>query len=82
MAQQLELGEANITARLGFGSPGSTFGMRTGDRAGTLGRARQHQPDGAGRCVLGDGWSRRVDKPSAIPILAPDEDADPQAVRA
>jgi hercynylcysteine S-oxide lyase len=81
VARQLEFGEANIAARVGFSC--------------ALGEHLAYGPDAVRAClaevgatsrtVLADvpGWAvvEEVDEPSAITTLAPVDGADPQAVR-
>ncbi|OBH88241.1 ergothioneine biosynthesis PLP-dependent enzyme EgtE [Mycobacterium sp. E2733] len=82
VARQLEFGEANIAARVGF-SLALGEHLAYGPQAV---RARLAQLGGASRRVLADvaGWAvvEEVDEPSAITTLAPVDGADPQAVRA
>lgn len=81
VAQQLEFGEANIAARVGFS-------LALGEHL-TYGpaavRARLAALGGLSRTVLADvaGWAvvEEVEEPSAITTLAPTDGADPQAVR-
>jgi pyridoxal 5-phosphate dependent beta-lyase len=80
--QQLEFGEANIAARVGFS-------VALGEHLGygpELVRARLAELGGIARTVLADvpGWAvvEEVEEPSAITTLAPVDGADPQAVRA
>ncbi|MGD1208203.1 ergothioneine biosynthesis PLP-dependent enzyme EgtE [Mycobacterium seoulense] len=81
VAQQLEFGEANIAARVGF-SLALGEHLAYGPRAV---RARLAELGGVSRRVLADvaGWAvvEEVDEPSAITTLAPVDGADPQAVR-
>ncbi|KKC04215.1 ergothioneine biosynthesis PLP-dependent enzyme EgtE [Mycobacterium nebraskense] len=81
VAQQLEFGEANIAARLGF-SMALGEHLAYGPQAV---RARLAELGGTSRRVLADvaGWAvvEEVDEPSAITTLAPVDGADPQAVR-
>lgn len=81
VAQQLEFGEANVAARVGFSlalGEHLAYGPRTV-------RARLAELGGVSRRVLADvaGWAvvEEVDEPSAITTLAPVDGADPQAVR-
>jgi len=81
VAQQLEFGEANVAARVGFS-------LALGEHL-TYGpaavRARLAALGGLSRMVLADvaGWAvvEEVEEPSAITTLAPTDGADPQAVR-
>lgn len=81
VAQQLEFGEANVAARVGFS-------LALGEHL-TYGpaavRARLAALGGLSRTVLADvaGWAvvEEVEEPSAITTLAPTDGADPQAVR-
>ncbi len=81
VARQLEFGEANIAARVGF-SMALGEHLAYGPQAV---RARLAELGGASRRVLADvaGWAvvEEVDEPSAITTLAPVDGADPQAVR-
>jgi len=82
LAQQLEFGEANVAARVGF-----SVALGEHVAAGPeLVRARLAELGGIARTVLADvpGWAvvEEVDEPSAITTLAPVDGADPQAVRA
>ena len=79
--QQLEFGEANVAARVGFS-------LALGEHLayGPLAvRARLSELGGVSRTLLQDltGWAvvEEVDEPSAITTLAPVDGADPQAVR-
>ncbi|MEZ0349798.1 ergothioneine biosynthesis PLP-dependent enzyme EgtE [Mycobacterium sp. pR1184] len=81
VAQQLEFGEANIGARVGFSvalGEYLAFGL---DAV----RARLAELGGISRATLADvpGWAvvEEVEEPSAITTLAPVDGADPQAVR-
>jgi pyridoxal 5-phosphate dependent beta-lyase len=81
-ADRLELGEANIAARVGFS-------VAIGDHLAadpTAVRSRLAEVGRASRTVLADvpGWRvvESVDEPSAITTLAPLDGADPQRVRA
>jgi pyridoxal 5-phosphate dependent beta-lyase len=82
VAQRLELGEANIAARVGFS-------VALGEHV-SLGpaavRARLAEVGRVSRTVLADvrGWRvvESVDEPSAITTLAPVDGADPGKVRA
>ena len=82
VAQQLEFGEANIAARVGF-SVALGEHLAYGPKAV---RARLAELGGISRTVLADlpGWAviEEVEEPSAITTLAPVDGADPQAVRA
>jgi hercynylcysteine S-oxide lyase len=82
VAQQLEFGEANIAARVGF-SVALGEHLACGPEAV---RARLAELGATSRTVLADvsGWAviEEVDEPSAITTLAPVDGADPQAVRA
>ncbi len=81
VAQQLEFGEANVAARVGF-SLALGEHLAYGPQAV---RARLAQLGGLARTVLADvpGWAvvEEVDEPSAITTLAPVDGADAQAVR-
>ncbi|MCV7395979.1 ergothioneine biosynthesis PLP-dependent enzyme EgtE [Mycobacterium paraseoulense] len=81
VAQQLEFGEANVAARVGF-SLALGEHLAYGPRAV---RARLGELGGVSRRVLADvaGWAvvEEADEPSAITTLAPVDGADPQAVR-
>lgn len=81
VAQQLEFGEANVAARVGFSlalGEHLTYGSAAV-------RARLAALGGLSRTVLADvaGWAvvEEVEEPSAITTLAPTDGADPQAVR-
>jgi pyridoxal 5-phosphate dependent beta-lyase len=81
-ADRLELGEANIAARVGFS-------LALGEHLAadpTAVRSRLAEVGRAGRTVLAEvpGWRvvEAVDEPSAITTLAPLDGADPQRVRA
>jgi hercynylcysteine S-oxide lyase len=82
VAQQLELGEANIAARVGF-SVALGEHLACGPEAV---RARLAELGAISRSVLADvaGWAvvEEVEEPSAITTLAPLDGADPRAVRA
>jgi pyridoxal 5-phosphate dependent beta-lyase len=82
VAQRLELGEANIAARVGF-SVALGEHMACGPAAM---RARLAEVGRASRTVLADvrRWRvvEAVDEPSAITTLSPVDGADPEAVRA
>jgi hercynylcysteine S-oxide lyase len=82
IAQRLELGEANIAARVGF-----SVAIREHIAAGSAAvQARLAELGQISRTVLADvaGWRvvEAVDEPSAITTLAPTDGADPQIVRA
>jgi hercynylcysteine S-oxide lyase len=82
VARQLEFGEANIAARVGFSlAVGEHFAY--GPDAV---RARLAELGALSRTALADvsGWAvvEEVEEPSAITTLAPVDGADPQAVRA
>ena len=81
VAQQLEFGEANIAARLGFSL---ALGEQLAYGPQTV-RARLGELGATSRRVLADvpGWAvvEEVDEPSAITTLTPVDGADPQAVR-
>lgn len=81
VAQQLEFGEANIAARVGF-SLALGEHLAYGPAAVC---ARLAELGGLSRTVLADvaGWAvvEEVEEPSAITTLAPTDGADPQAVR-
>jgi hercynylcysteine S-oxide lyase len=82
VAQQLEFGEANIAARVGF-SVALGEHLACGPKAV---RTRLAELGAISRTVLSDvsGWAviEEVEEPSAITTLAPVDGADPQAVRA
>ncbi len=82
VARQLEFGEANIAARVGFSV---ALGEHLACGAEAV-RARLAELGATSRTVLADvpGWAvvEEVDEPSAITTLAPVDGADPQAVRA
>ncbi|MGA7465250.1 MAG: ergothioneine biosynthesis PLP-dependent enzyme EgtE [Mycobacterium sp.] len=82
IAQRLELGEANIAARVGF-SMAVAEHLAAGPA--TV-RARLTEVGRISRTVLADvhGWRvvEAVDEPSAITTLAPVDGADPQKIRA
>jgi pyridoxal 5-phosphate dependent beta-lyase len=82
VAQQLEFGEANIAARVGF-SVALGEHLACGPEAV---RARLAELGSISRTALSDvpGWAviEEADEPSAITTLAPVDGADPQAVRA
>ena len=82
VAQQLEFGEANIAARIGFS-------LAVGEHLAygpDVVRARLAELGGISRAALADvpGWAvvEEAEEPSAITTLAPVDGADPQAVRA
>ncbi|ORB74634.1 ergothioneine biosynthesis PLP-dependent enzyme EgtE [Mycobacterium scrofulaceum] len=81
IARQLEFGEANVAARVGFSM---ALGEHLAYGPQTV-RARLAELGAASRAALADvaGWAvvEEVDEPSAITTLAPVEGADPQAVR-
>ncbi len=81
VARQLEFGEANIAARVGFSC---ALGEHLACGPDAV-RARLAELGASSRSVLADvaGWAvvEEVDEPSAITTLAPVEGADPQAVR-
>jgi pyridoxal 5-phosphate dependent beta-lyase len=82
VAQQLEFGEANIAARVGFSlALGEHLAYGPQDV-----RARLAELGSLSRTVLADvaGWTvvEEVEEPSAITTLAPKDGADPKAVRA
>jgi pyridoxal 5-phosphate dependent beta-lyase len=82
VAQQLEFGEANIAARVGFSV---ALGEHLAFGPAAV-RARLAELGAISRTVLADvsGWAviEEVDEPSAMTTLAPVDGADPQAVRA
>ncbi|WP_231997856.1 ergothioneine biosynthesis PLP-dependent enzyme EgtE [Mycobacterium sp. 1165196.3] len=82
VAEQLEFGEANVAARVGF-SLALGEHLAYGPQAV---RARLAELGGLSRTILSDvaGWTvvEEVEEPSAITTLAPNDGADPQAVRA
>lgn len=82
VAGQLEFGEANIAARVGFSVALGEY-LSCGPRAV---RARLAELGALSRTVLAEvpGWAviEKVDEPSAITTLAPVDGADPRAVRA
>lgn len=82
VAEQLEFGEANVAARVGF-SLALGEHLAYGPQAVY---ARLAELGGLSRTVLADvaGWTvvEEVEEPSAITTLAPNDGADPQAVRA
>ena len=79
--QQLEFGEANIAARVGFSLALGEY-LAYGPLAV---RARLGELGGISRTLLGDvtGWAviEEAEEPSAITTLAPVDGADPLAVR-
>jgi hercynylcysteine S-oxide lyase len=82
VAQRLELGEANIAARVGF-----SVALGEHIAAGPAAvRARLAEVGRVSRTVLADvrGWRvvESVDEPSAITTLAPVDGADPDKIRA
>lgn len=81
-AQQLEFGEANIAARVGFSL---AVGEHLAYGPGAV-RARLAELGGISRAALADvpGWAvvEEVNEPTAITTLAPVDGADPEAVRA
>jgi hercynylcysteine S-oxide lyase len=81
-ADRLELGEANIAARVGFSL---ALGEHLAADPTTV-RCRLAEVGRASRTVLAEvpGWRvvEAVDEPSAITTLAPLDGADPQRVRA
>lgn len=81
VAQQLEFGEANVAARVGFSLALGEY-LAYGPAAVC---ARLAALGGLSRAVLADisGWAvvEEVEEPSAITTLAPTDGADPQAVR-
>jgi pyridoxal 5-phosphate dependent beta-lyase len=82
VAQQLEFGEANIAARVGFSVALGEYLSYGPENV----RARLAELGGLARTVLAevDGWVvvEEVEEPSAITTLAPVDGADPAAVRA
>lgn len=82
VAEQLEFGEANVAARVGFSL---ALGEHLADGPQAV-RARLAELGGLSRTILSDvaGWTvvEEVEEPSAITTLAPNDGADPQAVRA
>ncbi|MEE6177171.1 ergothioneine biosynthesis PLP-dependent enzyme EgtE [Mycobacterium sp. 050134] len=81
VAEQLEFGEANVAARVGF-SLALGEHLACGPQAV---RARLAELGSRSRTTLADvaGWAvvEEVDEPSAITTLAPVDGADPRAVR-
>jgi pyridoxal 5-phosphate dependent beta-lyase len=82
VAQQLEFGEANIAARVGFSVALGEHLAYGPERV----RARLAELGGVSRTLLADvsGWAliEETEEPSAITTLAPVDGADPEAVRA
>jgi hercynylcysteine S-oxide lyase len=82
VAERLELGEANVAARVGFSV---ALGEHVAAGPAAV-RARLAEVGCASRTVLADvrGWRvvESVDEPSAITTLAPVDGADPEKVRA
>ena len=82
VADQLEFGEANIAARVGFSV---ALGEHLAYGPESV-RARLAELGGISRTVLADvaGWAliEEVEEPSAITTLAPVDGANPEAVRA
>ncbi|OBF67073.1 ergothioneine biosynthesis PLP-dependent enzyme EgtE [Mycobacterium sp. 852002-51971_SCH5477799-a] len=82
VAEQLEFGEANVAARVGF-SLAMGEHLAYGPQAVC---ARLAEVGSLSRTVLADvtGWTvvEEVEEPSAITTLAPKDGADPKAVRA
>ena len=82
VAEQLEFGEANVAARVGF-SLALGEHLAYGPQAVC---ARLAEVGSLSRTALADvaGWTvvEEVEEPSAITTLAPNDGADPQAVRA
>lgn len=81
VAEQLEFGEANVAARVGFSL---ALGQHLAYGPATV-CARLAELGGLSRTVLADvsGWTvvEEVEEPSAITTLAPTDGADPEAVR-
>lgn len=81
VAQQLEFGEANVAARVGFSL---ALGEYLGYGPAAV-CARLAELGGLSRSVLTDvtGWAvvEEAEEPSAITTLAPTDGADPRAVR-
>ncbi|OBI46573.1 ergothioneine biosynthesis PLP-dependent enzyme EgtE [Mycobacterium colombiense] len=81
VAEQLEFGEANVAARVGF-SLALGEHLAYGPQAVC---ARLAEVGGVSRTVLADvaAWTviEEVEEPSAITTLVPNDGADPQAVR-
>jgi pyridoxal 5-phosphate dependent beta-lyase len=82
VARQLEFGEANVAARVGFSVALGEHLAYGPERV----RARLAELGRISRTVLADvpGWAvvEEVEEPSAITTLAPVDGADPHAVRA
>jgi pyridoxal 5-phosphate dependent beta-lyase len=82
VAQQLEFGEANVAARIGFSV---AIGEHLAYGPAAV-RERLAELGGISRTVLADvpGWAvvEEVEEPSAITTLAAVDGADPKAVRA
>ena len=82
VAQRLELGEANVAARVGFSV---AIGEHVASGPASV-RARLAEVGRASRSVLADvhGWRvvESVDEPSAITTMAPVDGADPVKIRA
>ena len=82
VADQLEFGEANIAARVGFSV---ALGEHLAYGPESV-RARLAELGGISRTALADvaGWAlvEETEEPSAITTLAPVDGADPEAVRA
>jgi hercynylcysteine S-oxide lyase len=82
VAQRLELGEANIAARVGFSV---ALGEHVASGPAAV-RARLAEVGRTSRAVLADlrGWRvvESLDEPSAITTLAPVDGVDPAGVRA
>jgi hercynylcysteine S-oxide lyase len=82
VAQQLEFGEANVAARVGFSLALGEHLAYGPDNV----RARVAELGGVSRSLLADvpGWVvvEEVEEPSAITTLAPVDGADPAAVQA
>lgn len=81
VARQLEFGEANVAARVGFSCAIGEYLSYGPDAV----RVRLAELGAAGRMVLADvpGWAvvEQAGEPSAITTLVPTDGADPQAVR-
>ncbi|WP_407686026.1 ergothioneine biosynthesis PLP-dependent enzyme EgtE [Mycobacterium sp. HUMS_1102779] len=81
VARQLEFGEANVAARVGFSCALGEYLAYGPDAV----RARLAELGAAGRTALADvpGWAvvEEAEEPGAITTLAPTDGADPQAVR-
>jgi hercynylcysteine S-oxide lyase len=82
VAQRLELGEANVAARVAFSV---ALGEHVASGPAAV-RARLAEVGRTSRTILADvrGWRvvESVDEPSAITTLAPVDGADPEKVRA